>query len=221
MISPINMYNNVSVGGIVRVRAVINNGAVSNDEKIIKSAVNQFKKILLKQKETPNADTVRQIYSKLDPDYVIPTEKLTGITSSFLTTRKSGGSRYIISGIDAENLAIAGRDIGRTNKIVEIDVGSKNIGNALGLNESAKSEYWALKGDFSLKNSSVKGRPSIILRTTSGGKGPVELQRIGFEPKSVIYEVVPPAKPPAVTTAKTPLKKGEQTDFMDKLFPKK
>ena len=211
MITPVSRNSSISFGGIVRVKAVINNGVASNDEKIILSAVKQFKEILLKQKETPNADTVRQIYSKLDPDYVIPTEKLTGKTSSFLTTRKSGGSRYIISGIDAKDLAIAGRDIGRTNKIVEIDVGSKNIGNALGLNESAKSEYWALKGDFALKNSSIKGRPSIILRTTSGGKGAVELQKIGFEPKSVIKEVIPQPK--------TPPKKGEQTDFMDKLFP--
>ena len=75
-----------------------------------------------------------------------------------------------------------------------------------------------------MKNSSIKGRPSIILRTTSGGKGAVELQKIGFEPKSVIYEVVPPTTPPAIkpaVTTATHNKKGEQTDFMDILFPKK
>ena len=211
MISPVSLNNNVSFGGIVRVKAVFNNGVLSNDDKVIKSAVDRFKKVLLKQDETPNADTVRQIYAKLDPDYIIPAEKVKGGTSSILTTRKSGECRFIMSGPEAEELKSAGKNIGRTDKIVELNTGSDNSDFAMGQNEFARIGYRTLKDEIYYKYFSGQNKPAVILHTATGKRGSVDLIRIGFEPKSVIKEVIPQPK--------TPPKKGEQTDFMDKLFP--
>ena len=67
MISPVNSNNNVSFGGIVRVKEVFCDGMLTKDGKKIDSALRKFRRVLLKQSDTPEnttkLDAIRKAYS--------------------------------------------------------------------------------------------------------------------------------------------------------------
>ena len=207
MINSVNS-NNVSFGGIVRVK-VFKDGVFSSDSKVIDSALRKFKRVLLKQADTPEntakLSKIREAYHALDADYFIPAKKVTGESRSFLTRIRNKFKYFIVSGKDAEKLSDAGRDIGKTNKFLELDFGTRNGAVSEGRNLVARSNYTDLKDDIAVTYASKKIKPEITLYTVSNPKsknGGIELSSISFYPK--IKKQAP--------------KKYVQTNFMNALF---
>ncbi len=217
MINPVTCNSNVSFNGIVKVKRVLCNGEVTNDPKIIDSALRKFRRVLLKQADTPEntekLSIIRKMYNLLDPDYTIPETKVMGNSRSFLTRIRNRMNYFIASGNDAERLNIAGKDIGRTNKFVEMDFGTRKGYISESSNQAARQSYRNTKDEIAERYSLKKEQPAIVLKTVSGKKGKIDLLSISFEPKISI-------KVPE-TPQNSPKPKAVQTDFMKILFPNK
>ena len=225
MILPISS-NNVSFGGIVKVKAIFKDGQITHDDKIINSALTKFTNVLKKRTDTAEntvkLDSIRNIYAMLDKDYIAPTEKIKGNTKCFLATIKTGNKRFIVTGKEAEDLAEAGKNIGRTGKILEMDFGTRNGAVSQGRNEAARLDYRALKDEISLRYTLGKEKPSIILYTITSKKGKksgIELSKIGFEPKIILKQTHKPQLTTKISNEEAAKKdKYIQSDFLNKLF---
>ena len=119
-----------------------------------------------------NKSIFRQIYTHFDKDYKIPVTAPTDDARDVFTkvrTGKYGNDVYLVSGADAADVSVTGRNIGGKKSLERID--SRHTGVA----QQAKENYFSIKDEIAARYSKDPLQPGIYLYTQRDEKGIVRL----------------------------------------------
>lgn len=211
MISPVGNNSNFkspAFKGIVKVEHVLINGIKTTDFKAIDSAVKQLKAVLMRQADTKDTfiikNAFRKTYSAFDKDYAPPAYRLSGDTRDIMSKVRPKGSQqtFIATGIDAQNVAYSGVDIGRKRALERVSEGRN-----YGAEEVARTDYREAKDEILDKFYDKKGlHPKVFIYTETDKNGRIKLKGARLENDlgtTRRFDLNPPAVKKAVTDAKS------------------